>query len=369
MSKAYSPNTMLDSGAFSAWYHKDTIEIKDYMAFIEQHGPRFCSIVALDKIPGEKMQMAKTPAAIEAAAKESHKNFEIMRKAGIDCIPVFHMGEDFKWLERMLDDRVPYIGISPYMKAGTDSILVWMDECFTRLSDNEGRPLCKTHGFGVTTHQVIQRYPWYSVDSTSWALAAGYGKVMMPRVLSGGKLDFVHPVRFSMTEREAAGFNNMVNIGPAGRKAADEYFKSIGFSFTEVRNFQQARLAVNASFFMGLEKQLPGGPFRYRKGPNSRKVRPYSEHAAAFDYRPRVILATMVKIQQQGVVLTNLRAPNRLISYYDARRFEPEQIEEYTTNGFCGRGRYKYRRGTKSHSLRRSMLFLKRLEMQKETDE
>ena len=58
----YVPNIMLDSGAFSAWYHKDTIAIRDYMAFIEKHAGRFCSIVALDKIPGEKMQMAKTPA-------------------------------------------------------------------------------------------------------------------------------------------------------------------------------------------------------------------------------------------------------------------------------------------------------------------
>jgi hypothetical protein len=365
MTKAYRPNIMLDSGAFSAWYHEQPIDIRDYIAFVKEHGERFYSIVCLDKIPGTKGVMAKSPAMIEAAAKESHKNYETMRKAGIESIPVFHHGEDFKWLERMLDDRVPYIGLSPYLKAKTADIINWLDQCFTRLTDLEGRPLCKTHGFGVTGHEIVRRYPWFSIDSTSWALSAGYGNVLMPRMLGRtiDTADFIHPVQFNISERDTAGNNSMMHAGKHARKLIDEYFESLGTSFTEVRNFQVARLVINASYYLGLERQMTQKPFGYRK--RGAMARSYAHAAAPFNYKPRIILATMMKIQQQGVVLTDLRAPNRLISYFDARRKSADQIEEYTTNGFVARGAFAYRRGTKSHALRRSMLFLKRLETQR----
>jgi hypothetical protein len=364
--KIYKPRTMLDSGAFSAWYHKDTVDLKAYMAFIAEHGQRFFSIVALDKIPGEKALMAKTQADIEAAARESHKNFEIMRKAGIDAIPVFHQGEDFKWLERMLNDKVPYIGISPYMKAKTESIRRWMDECFTRLTDERGWPLCKTHGFGVTGHEVVRRYPWFSVDSTSWALSAGYGNVLMPRMLPSGA-DFTHPVQFNISDRDTAGNNSMLHMGPAHRKLVDAYFDALGVTFSEVRNFQAARLVINASYFMGLEKQLASKPFAHRlKG---WKARSYSQRAAEFNFAPSIFLATMIKIQQQGEVLTKIGAPNRLLSYYDCRNYEPEVIEQYTSIGYRVKDPFLYARGTKRGDLRRRMLFLKRLDRHKGDEE
>lgn len=363
----YKPNTMLDSGAFSAWYHSDTVDLDAYIAFIREHQSMFYSIVALDQIPGDKARMAKTQRDIEAAAAQSQKNFLYMRKAGIENpIPVFHQGEDFKWLEWMLDHRIPYIGISPYMKATQKSVMQWMDECFTRLTDKDGIPLCKTHGFGVTGHQVVRRYPWFSVDSTSWALSAGYGNILMPSFTPIP--DFTHPIQCSISERDQAGNNSIVHIGPYIRRHVDAYFEALGVSFSEVRNFQEARLIVNASYFMGLQSQLSNTPFQFRK--DGLKPRSLKEASVPFDWSPSIFLATMIKIQQQGVVLTKLGVLNRLISYYDCRRFEKAYIDEYTANGFCERGPYAYRMGTDSYNLRRRMLFLKRLALlEKEKEE
>jgi len=86
---AYKPNTILDSGAYSAWVHKDSVDLDAYIAFIKEHQKKFYSIVALDVIPGERAKMAKTTRDIEEAAAQSDLNFATMRKAGIDCIPVF----------------------------------------------------------------------------------------------------------------------------------------------------------------------------------------------------------------------------------------------------------------------------------------
>lgn len=367
---AYKPNTMLDSGAFSAWYHKDSVDLDAYIEFIKEHRKSFYSIVALDVIPGDKAKMAKTTRAIEEAAAQSNRNYVYMRHKGIEPIPVFHMGEDFKWLEKMLDERIPYIGISPYMKATQDNIIRWMDEVFTRIGDRDGAPLCKTHGFGVTGHQIVRRYPWFSVDSTSWALSAGYGNILMPKMAS--KPDFTHPIQFSISDRDTAGNNSMVKLahhkGTVQRRMIDDYFHSIGTSFSDVRNFQEARLRVNASYYLGLQKQLLCRPFIHTK--QGFKPRPHTHRSATFDYSPSIFLATMVKIQQQGVVLTELQVKNRLISYYDCRRFEKAYIDEYTRNGFCERGPYAYKRGSKSDDLRRTKLFLDRLaRLQAEPDE
>lgn len=369
---AYKPNTMLDSGAFSAWYHKESVDLDAYIEFIKEHRKRFYSIVALDVIPGEMAKAAKTTRDIEEAAAQSNRNYVYMRTKGIDPIPVFHMGENFHWLEKMLDERIPYIGISPYMKAPQEHIIRWMDEVFTRIGDRDGAPLCKTHGFGVTGHQIVRRYPWFSVDSTSWALSAGYGNILMPKMR--GRFndleapDFTHPIQFSISERDTAGNNSMVNIGPVQRQLIDGYFHSIGTSFTDVRNFQEARLRVNASYYLGLQKQLLCRPFIHTKA--GIKPRPYTHRSVEFDYSPSIFLATMVKIQQQGVVLSELKVKNRLISYYDCRRFDKAYIDEYTRNGFCERGAYAYKPGSKSDTLRRTKRFLERLaRLQAEPDE
>lgn len=362
---SYQPRTMLDSGAFSAWYHKTSIDIDSYIAFVKKHGSSFCSIVALDQIPGERAVMAKTQAQIEEAAKQSHRNFVYMQKKGIDCIPVFHQGEDFKWLEKMLDERIPYIGISPYMKAKQESIMAWMDKCFTRLTDARGRPLCKTHGFGVTGHAIVRRYPWYSVDSTSWALSAGYGNILMPSAGPQG-WDFTHPIQFNISDRDTAGNNSMLHAGPNIRKMAEKYFDELALSFSDIRNFQSSRLVINAAYYMGLEKQMAVKasfglvPFVDRN--RHRPARLYKDRAVDFDYSPRIFLATMIKIAQQGKVLTQMRAQHRLISYYDCRKYEPDKIDEYTTNGYVDKAQFLYARGTKRGDLRRRMLFLKRLQ-------
>jgi hypothetical protein len=355
----YKPHTMLDSGAFSAWYHSDSIDLDAYIAFVKEHQSKFYSIVALDVIPGNNARMAKTTADIEAAAIQSHKNFAKMRRAGIDAIPVFHMGEDWSWLDKMIADKIPYIGISPYMKATQVNIIKWLDQVYTRIGEKDGSPVCKTHGFGVTGHQLVRRYPWFSVDSTSWALSAGYGNILMPRFQVGKiAVDFTHPVQFSISERDQAGNNSLLHAGPALRRVVDNYFQTLDLDFTEVRNFQEARLVVNASYFMGLESQLSCTPFQHQV--NGVAPRKASERIVPFNYSPRIFLATMVKIQQQGVVLSRVQAKHRLISYYDCRKFEKEYIDEYTTNGFCERGAYAYKRGSKSDELRRRQLFLKR---------
>src|SRR5690554_1780501 len=104
---------MLDSGAFSAWKMNQPIDLRDYIDFLKQTDGLLESYVALDVIPGQGGRMVRTYEAVEASAKASYRNLEIMRDAGLRPIPVFHQGEDFKWLNRLVEDGEEYIGISP----------------------------------------------------------------------------------------------------------------------------------------------------------------------------------------------------------------------------------------------------------------
>ena len=37
----------------------------------------------------------------------------------------------------------------------------------------------RVHGFGLTTFPLVERYPWFSVDSSSWAAISRNGGVLL----------------------------------------------------------------------------------------------------------------------------------------------------------------------------------------------
>jgi hypothetical protein len=116
-------------------------------------------------------------------------------------LPVVHYGTDIKWLKKYMDNH-EYIGIggigqevtvSEYYKFG--------DDVFTTISDSKGFPTHKLHGFAVTAPTLIHRYPWYSVDSTSWVQYGRFGAILMPKT-KHGKFDYsTAPIVIFVSER------------------------------------------------------------------------------------------------------------------------------------------------------------------------
>src|SRR5260221_8934511 len=102
---------MLDSGAFSAWNRGEEINIKEYIAYVKRNQHLLHSHVNLDVIPGVHGQRRATD-DVESSAKQSYDNLQIMKAAELRPIPVFHHGESLTWLERLLKDGEPYIGLS-----------------------------------------------------------------------------------------------------------------------------------------------------------------------------------------------------------------------------------------------------------------
>lgn len=358
---------LLDSGAFSSWKKGEPIELDKYIEFIKEYQDLIANYVCLDTIPGKLGRMDRSQDAIEESAEASYRNQQKMRDAGLAPIPVFHQGERWHWLERYVADGEPYVGISPYLRSTQANLMAWLDECFTRVTDSAGRAIVKTHGFGVTAHEAVWRYPWQSVDSTTWAIAPCYGMLVMPCCDLAGNFDLRRPARqFYVgggiklgTEKAptfvsgsggmfdwAAGRNlDALDDVLSGGETLDwvhKYAEQCGTSVTAFRHDQYARTAAHIVYFKMLGDQRGEVLFKPSHRRGSFLAEPASARRAGkpADVRFRVIFATNT-CYKQGRILTQFGVMDRLLSYWvlrDCKTLRP-RLEEYVTRGFQGKDR------------------------------
>jgi len=179
---------MLDSGAFSVWNSGAEIDIRTYIDFCHQH-PGVSYYVCLDAIPGKPgLPNSRLPELVAAACETSWNNYQLMiKELPIEkVIPVFHRGEDLKWLERYIEFGSPYVGLGQTCGFGSkDSQKRYLTGLQKLLFDGAGRPTVKTHGFAVTSFQLMKYQWWYSVDSASWLKQAAYGVIYIPKKRNG----------------------------------------------------------------------------------------------------------------------------------------------------------------------------------------
>jgi hypothetical protein len=103
-----------------------------------------------------------------------------MERAGLSPLPCFHYGEPYKYLDYYVK-HYEYMALGVAGNAGA-KLIPWLNECFAKhICDENGFPKLKVHGFAVTSLDIMMRYPWWSVDSTSWVLTGRMGSIFIPR--------------------------------------------------------------------------------------------------------------------------------------------------------------------------------------------
>jgi hypothetical protein len=161
----------LDSGAFSAWSQGKEINIDEYIQFIKENEDAIDVYANLDSI-GDPIK--------------TWDNQMYMESKGLHPLPVYHYGEDIKWLLRMLKKGYDYIALGGMVPISNDQLIHWLDDLFSKyLTDENGMPIIKVHGFGLTSLPLMLRYPWYSVDSTSWVITGRMGAIYIPKFKNG----------------------------------------------------------------------------------------------------------------------------------------------------------------------------------------
>lgn len=123
-------------------------------------------------------------------AEATWDNQKWFESKGLKPTPVFHFGSDIKWLIRYIEEGYDYICIGGLIPNSFSVLKEPLDQLWLNyLTDDKGFPIMKVHGFAVTSPRLVHRYPWYSVDSTSWVKFGLYGSIVIPKQ-KFGKPDF-----------------------------------------------------------------------------------------------------------------------------------------------------------------------------------
>lgn len=205
----------IDSGAFSTFSYKlPPTDVQEYIAFIKQHEHNIHIYANLDVI---------------GDAEATWANQKAMEKAGLSPMPVFHpVSDDIKWLHKCIAEYEYFaIGGVAHNPSITTRIKV-LDTCWHLLVDQTGRPTNKIHGFGLAAPKLIFRYPWFSIDTSSYMDYGQYGMIIMPKKTDKGYEYNTSPVKVFCTARspkrqlEGTHYNN---LSAAEQNAVLEYLK------------------------------------------------------------------------------------------------------------------------------------------------
>jgi len=157
-------NVFLDSGAFGAYTRGAEIDLERYCDYIRGHEAALECYAALDVI---------------GDWRATQRNLDIMLARGLKPIPTFHRGSPWEVLDQ-LSGSFPYVALGGMAGGGGRALttrkrlMPYLDECWRRLWR---RWPIKVHAFGVIAQWVLERYPFYSADSSSAIVGAGMGRV------------------------------------------------------------------------------------------------------------------------------------------------------------------------------------------------
>jgi hypothetical protein len=269
---------ILDSGAFTAWTKRVKIDIDKYIDFALKHQSKLTHIANLDVIPGTFGQKVLSVQDIEQSAAKGWSNYQYMLKKGVSkdkLMHIFHQGENFKWLHKLMNSRPTYIGLSPANDRVSTVRAEWLKKCMNVVCDKEGKPLVKFHGYAATSFKLMKRFPWSSVDSASWRILAGYGKIYVPQVITNKEFNWSSlPINVSISNREkkrkedpriSSFFEVPVlqtdtqsfDLQPVEwQKIVKKTIRNCGFDFEKMCDNYKERTAWNAFYFLKIQKEM-----------------------------------------------------------------------------------------------------------------
>lgn len=149
---------LIDSGGYTARLRGIAIKVDNYAQWLNENGVKVAFNLDTNDL------------------QETLENQKYLEKyTDTYIIPIYHL-TDYLSDRELLDQFMayPYIGIS----AGGAAVELrqaslrqeFVDYVFDRTRDKVA-----VHGLGMTSNSMLRRYPFYSVDSTSWLSSSRYG--------------------------------------------------------------------------------------------------------------------------------------------------------------------------------------------------
>lgn len=196
---------IIDSGAFSVWSSGkapiDRNELLNFYKHIDKskHNVWFINLDIIPAVRGQK------PTRLEAkqACEQGWDNYLFFKKNGVQVLPVFHEDDEWEYLEKMKKENV-YMCISPANDSSLKKRMLWLDGVFKDIKGNY-----KTHGLAATSKKILERYPFYSVDSINWKAPLLFGRSAASDNRSISKIARDGNNHYDILKREVEYYKNL----------------------------------------------------------------------------------------------------------------------------------------------------------------
>jgi hypothetical protein len=171
-----------------------------------------------------------------------------LEKKGLKPAPVFHGDSSLDYFKRYCDlgHKLICIGGFPKARRGHIPRRKFFERLF-RISEDYKVNL---HGFAFTNIANLLEFPWWSVDSATWAKTAAYGMILVP--------DKDRSVMRSIHVSDRATKNKIsYDFMPREiKKEIEEFVEDKGFDFGKVRSSIYERCIFNAYIYSHLDKLI-----------------------------------------------------------------------------------------------------------------
>lgn len=238
----------LDSGAFSAFTKGVEIDL-----------PAYCDFIKANTDIIENVDGALLASVLDGIGdpQKTYENQQRMERLGVRPLPCFHYGEDPRYLDYYIANY-DYITIGGMVPIAKPQLFIWLDRIWEKhLCDSAGRPKVRVHGFGLTRIDMMRRYPWFSVDSSSWVQIARVGGMQL---LDGG---FVSVSEEAPSRKD---FDRHIDtMSPAHRAAIEAQLVAAGTDLKRMRETYLARWAYNIWAFemIGRDQKKANNVFKF----------------------------------------------------------------------------------------------------------
>ena len=230
------PNKLfIDSGAFSIANkvrRGKNLTIDDYIEFINSN-TRPDLYASFDVIP-----RPLTTETAKNSAEQSLNNYLYMLDR-LDkpekLIPVYHYGEDFKYLEKILELKPNYIAFGGRGGISTKYLYTCLDTFFDILKGSN----VKTHAFGITVLNLLEQYPFTSADSTSYQKVATMGGIFLESLNTTIKIS-----------TSTLNDNNHYQYQKEDiKKLINEEIEKYGYNLQDLQTSTNRRIEFNVDYF------------------------------------------------------------------------------------------------------------------------
>lgn len=229
----------LDSGAFSAWKGGVEIDINEYCNYI---------LRCQDIIRVEDNNLMASVLDCVGNAQGTFENQMTMERLGVRPLPCFHKYEDTRYLDWYVANY-DYITIGGMVGTPSNVLIKWLDTIWEKhMIDGAGRPKVKVHGFGLTAVPVMERYPWYSCDSSSWIQNASFGGVF---TVDHGAMPVSEHSPARHTENQ-----HVTTLTDIEREYMLNYIAERGFDVERLATIYESRAVFNLKSYMDLQHKV-----------------------------------------------------------------------------------------------------------------